>query len=117
MANLEQVFGRITEIKKQQKDIKTSYKDALVTSQSYQDVVEELKKLKDKKKNIEQAMRGDFSYELQKLEDLKIDLASEQEVLSDIALTKLMKGESISLKDKYDVEYEPVFSVKFKKIR
>lgn len=117
MANLEQVFDRISEIKKQQKDIKTSYKDALVTSQSYQDVVEELKKLKEKKKNIELAIREDFSYEFQKLEDLKIDLASEQEVLSDIALTKLMKGESIALKDKHDVEYEPVFSVKFKKIR
>ena len=30
-------------------------------------------------------------------------------------MTKLMKGESVSVSDEYENEYEPVFSVKFKK--
>ena len=49
------------------------------------------------------------------IQDLKIDIESDQEMLNDIAMLKYTKGEPIEIKDKYDNEYEPVFSVKFKK--
>ena len=53
--------------------------------------------------------------EITQLEDLKIDIESDQEMLNDMAMTKYAKGESIELKDQYDNTYEPVFVVKFKK--
>jgi len=31
-------------------------------------------------------------------------------------MTKLMKGETVEVKDEYDNTYEPIFSVRFKKI-
>ena len=57
-----------------------------------------------------------FAQELTKKEDLKIDIASDIELLTDVALSSMMKGESVGISDKYENEYEPVFKVMFKKI-
>lgn len=115
MPELSEIFARIQEIKKQQKDIRTAYKDALKTSHPYVEITEELKQLREKKKAIEQGIKDQFSAELMQLEDLSIDLASEMEMLNDLALTKFMKGETLDLEDEYGNNYEPIFSVKFKK--
>ncbi|MEI6288269.1 MAG: hypothetical protein WCP18_01620 [bacterium] len=112
---LQEVFNRIQESKKEQKQIKSSYRDALLSSAQYQKISEELKELRDKKKEVEETIRVDFRSEYAKLEDLKIDLETDYEMLSDIALTQLMKGETISITDINDVKYEPAFSVRFKK--
>ncbi|MFZ2189741.1 MAG: hypothetical protein WAV48_03085 [Candidatus Magasanikiibacteriota bacterium] len=116
MQDLQAIFNRLQEAKKKQKDIKSSYKEALKNSSSYEDVVDELKTLRAKKKEIEEAVRRDFSSEFTKLEDLKIDIESDTELITDIAITQLMKGESIAIKDEDGKDYEPVFKVNFKKI-
>jgi len=116
MQDLQQIFNRIQENKKKQKDIKKAYKDALASSLQYQELGEKLKTLRAQKKEIEISTKNNFGAEFTKLDDLQIDVLSDQELLNDVAMTKLMKGESIAIKDVNDQEYEPVFSVKFKKI-
>lgn len=116
MKNIQQVFNNILAIKKKQKDIKEAYRDALSTSQAYQDIKEKATEIRDKKKQIENSIKESFSSEFTKLDDLKIDLESEQEMLTDIAITTMMKGESVEIKDEYDNDYEPVFKVNFKKV-
>jgi hypothetical protein len=46
---------------------------------------------------------------------MKIDLESDLDTLSDIALTQLMKGETVKVKDENEIEYDPIFSVRFRK--
>jgi hypothetical protein len=116
MERIQEVFNKIEEIKKEQREIKKSYRDALSNSQEYQDVVDKLSTLKDRKKQVEEGIKDDFNSEFTRLEDLKIDLEAEKEMLSDIALNKLVKGEKLEIKDQYDNQYEPIFSVKFKKL-
>ena len=116
MQNIQEIFNRIQVNKKKQKDIRTAYKDALASSLEYQELTEKLKTMREKKKQIEQTTKEQFSSEFIKLDDLKIDIESDQEMLNDIALSKVMKGESIAITDEYDNEYEPLFSVKFKKM-
>lgn len=116
MQDLQSIFNRIQEAKKKQKDIKRAYRDALESSTEYNDINEELKTLKARKKEIENVTREQFSSEFIKLDDLKIDIDSDQEILSDIALNKVIKGESIEIKDEHDNEYEPIFKVSFKKM-
>lgn len=116
MQNIQEIFNRIQEAKKKQKDIRTAYKDALASSLEYQELTEKLKTMREKKKEIERVTKEQFSSEFIKLDDLKIDIESDQEMLNDIALSKVMKGESIEITDEYDNEYEPLFSVKFKKM-
>lgn len=116
MENIQTVFNRIRESKKEQKSIKTMYREALENSEEYQKTVEDLNILKEKKIQIESAIKSDFSSEFTKLENIKVDIITDLELLSDIALNHLVKGETISVQDEKKNSYEPVFSVKFKKI-
>ncbi len=116
MANLQTIFDRMQETKKEQSELKKSYRESLANSKSYQDVVEELTKLRDKKKKIEGAIKDDFKSEFSRLEQIKLDLESDKEIMSDLAMNQLVKGESIKIIDQYENQYEPVFNVKFKKI-
>ncbi|MBU2542491.1 hypothetical protein KJ785_02955 [Patescibacteria group bacterium] len=116
MQDIQEIFNRIQDAKKKQKDIRTAYKDALASSLEYQELTEKMKIMREKKKEIEQTTKEQFSSEFIKLDDLKIDIESDQEMLNDMALNKVMKGESIQIKDEYDNEYEPLFSVKFRKM-
>jgi predicted nuclease with TOPRIM domain len=115
MQDLQEVFSRIKENQKKQKDINSIYRDALASSQSYQETVEKIKGLREKKKSIEGSIRADFGDELTKLEGIKLDLKTDKELLSDIAISQLMKGQTVEVRDEYENEYEPIFSVKFKK--
>lgn len=116
MQNIQEVFLRLQENKKKLKDLKSTYKEALDSAVGYKDVVEQLKVLREKKKHIETMVKQDFSSEFTQMEDLQIDIQSDQEMISDIALSQVMKGETIEVKDEYENEYEPAFAVKFKKV-
>lgn len=96
--------------------MKSVYKDALAGNQQYSDINDELKRLREKKKQIETVTREQFSSEWMKMEDLKIDVASDEELLSDTAMTKLMKGETVEVNDQYQNQYEPIIRVRFKKV-
>jgi len=115
MQDLQEVFNRIKESQKKQKDINSIYKDALEGSQSYQETNDKLKALREKKKSIEGSIRSDFGSEFTKLEGIKMDLKTDKELMSDIAMSQLMKGQTVEVKDEYENDYEPIFSVKFKK--
>jgi len=116
MKDLQSVFNKIKEIKREQKVLKESYRDALANSQKYQNTVDELKTLKEKKKTIEAEFQQELSSNFTKLDRLKLDLESEKEMLSDIAINQLMSGKTVEVTDEYDNKYEPRFSVNFKKI-
>ena len=115
MQSIQEIFQRTLELKKKQKDLRSAYKEALAGSLEYQELVEKMKTMKEKKKQIETTTKEQFSSEFTKLEDMAIDLASDMEMMTDMALSMMMKGETVSVKDQYDNEYEPVFKVSFKK--
>jgi len=116
MKDIQQIFDRLEKNKKELKDIKTVYRDALIATGEWEDLADEIKTLREKKKQLEARVKEQFSSEMTKMEDLKIDIESDKEMLSDIALTQIMKGQQVSITDKYENEFEPVFSVKFKKV-
>jgi len=116
MQDIQSVFNRIQESKKEQRDIRKMYKDALDGVQEYQEIQEKTKSLREKKKRIETTIKEQFASELTKLEDLKIDIESDTQMITDIALSKITKGETVEVTDQHDNEYEPVFNLKFKKV-
>jgi predicted nuclease with TOPRIM domain len=115
MQDIQEIFNRMQSIKKQQKDIRSTYKDALDSTPEYKEINEKIKTLRERKKQIENTTKESFSSEFTKLDDFKIDLESENVMLSDAALTKLMKGETVQVTDEYNNNYEPLFTVRFKK--
>ena len=115
MAQLEEIFNRMQEAKKEQRSIRSMYKDALLNLQEYQNIVVDLDNLKKKKKQIEAQVQEDFGADFQKLDEIKLDLETDRELLSDMALNKYVKGETVEIIDQYENKYEPVFSVKFRR--
>ncbi|KKQ39859.1 MAG: hypothetical protein US57_C0007G0003 [Candidatus Moranbacteria bacterium GW2011_GWC2_37_73] len=47
MQNIQEVFNHIREMKKEQKDLRDMYKDALVQADEYEEIVEEIKVLRE----------------------------------------------------------------------
>jgi len=115
MANVQEIFTKIKEKQKEQKTIKQIYRDVLANSLEYQNILEELQSLKNKKKKLEETLRNDLKTEMDQLYSIKIDIESEKEILNQATLTKLLKGEPLEIVDEYNNKYEPVFSVRFKK--
>ncbi len=115
MVDIQEIFSRIQVGKKKQKDLKTTYKDALTSSAEYTEIVEKLKALREKKKQIETAVKAQFASEFNQLDAIKTDLESDTMLLSDAALSLLMKGDHVEVQDEYHNVYDPVFTVKFKK--
>ncbi|MBN1778889.1 MAG: hypothetical protein JW816_01560 [Candidatus Buchananbacteria bacterium] len=112
MRDIQSVFDRSQDLKRKQRELKRAYRDSLDQSLQYQQVVEKLDELKEKKKSIEATIKKDFP----QLDKLKNDIASDAEMLSDLALNSLIKGQPIDITDEYKNKYEPVLSVRFRKI-
>lgn len=115
MPNIQEAFDRINQIKKEQKNAKSAYKDALENSDNHRKISEDLKALREKKKQIETIIKKELGEMYQKIEDLDLELKGQKEMIGDIAISSLMKGDAVEVKDEYGNYYEPVWSVKFKK--
>ncbi|HBI17209.1 MAG: hypothetical protein UR60_C0044G0011 [Candidatus Moranbacteria bacterium GW2011_GWF2_34_56] len=111
MKDIQEVFDEIQKLKKEKRDISREYKYLLDNNGSYQEITGEIKKLRDQKKKIEEANKSP------RLDDLKSEIDALNEMASDIAISQLMNGQSIHIKDEYEIEYEPVYKVTFKKIK
>jgi flagellar motility protein MotE (MotC chaperone) len=116
MQNMQEVFDKIQELKKTSKEIGKEYRDALSQTGGYQETQEEIKKLREKKKMLETGVQAEMGSRYEDLEKTKREIESLNQMLTDIAMSTLMKGESINLKDQYDVQYEPSYKITFKKI-
>lgn len=115
MRDIQEVFNQIRDKKKQKRDLNAMYKDALASNSEYKEICEELEVFKTKKKQIEELAREEMGSNFNKLCEIKSDIESDQAMLSDIAVTTLMKGETIEVVDENNSKYEPVFKVNFKK--
>lgn len=115
MTDLKEIHTRIRVKKDEKKKLSGIFRDVFDQSKPYQEVLEKLKELKAKKAQLENEIRSELKSEMEQMDRLKIDLQSDTVLLSDAALTMLMKGETVEITDDNDVKYEPVFKVSFKK--
>ncbi len=113
MKDLQDAFEKLQEKKRELRELRQTYKDTLMATPGYKKVDDDLRTIREQKKGIETSVKQTFGAEL---ESLKTDIDTDTQLLSDLALTKMMKGETIEIRDKNDVNYEPVFKVGFKKM-
>ena len=60
MNNIQEAFDRINQIKKEQKNAKSAYKDALENSDNHRKISEEMKSLREKKKQVETIIKKEL---------------------------------------------------------
>lgn len=113
MPNLQEIFNRVQETKKKQRELNRAYRDSLQNSQQYQQILEKMDELKMKRKTIIEELKREFP----QLERIKKEIEDDTEILSDLALNSLIKGEAIEIIDEYKNQYEPILKVRFKKIK
>jgi ethanolamine utilization protein EutQ (cupin superfamily) len=113
--NLQDVHARIRQKRKESSEIKRSIADELANNPRYQQLVEEIKKLKEEKKSFENQAWAAASHDAEKLDLLKLDIASDKQVLSDVALNMYVAGEKVEVIDENNTRWVPNFSVTFTK--
>jgi predicted nucleic acid-binding Zn-ribbon protein len=114
MPNIQEIWNRIEEIKQEQKEIRAAYRDIL-NSVEYESLTEELDSLKTRKKQFERNAAISMEEKMNRLDFLKRQFAEENQLLSDLALSTLLKGERVEVTGVNDIAYDPLFSVKFRK--
>jgi hypothetical protein len=115
MQNIQDLFDTLQVTKKEQKEVKREYRDALTNANGYEELLEELKKLREKKKQIEATTQSRMGERYVLLENLKKKVEEIDQAITDIAMSTLMEGKSIEIKDQYDNLYEPTYKISFKK--
>ncbi len=114
MPNLEEVYKRLEKNKKRKREIGKMLTDELSHSSRHKEIKEELKTLREEKKAIEQTVQAG-NPDFKALEELKAEIQTDTEVLSDIALNMYMKDQTVEIVDEYDQTWFPTFKVSFKK--
>ncbi|HVM90406.1 MAG TPA: hypothetical protein VMU11_00730 [Verrucomicrobiae bacterium] len=117
MPDLNEIHARMRAKKDEKKKVSQLVKDVFDQSKPYQEVMDELKRLKAKRLQLQNEIRAGLMSEVEQIDKLALDLQTDAVLLSDIALNMMMKGETVELTDENDVKYEPVFKVSFKKAR
>lgn len=117
MAKLQDIFSQLEDTKLKQRQLRRTYREALAQSPWYQQQVTEWQAVRDKKRTIEQAIKSEFQSEFDQLDRLAREAKSATEVLSEAAFNQLVRGETVRVTDTNANEYEPVFTVRFKKIK
>lgn len=115
MSDLKEILLRIRQTEQEKKKLREVFRDILAQSKSYQELLDQWKALKVKKIQLETALYSDCAKEREQVEKFTLSIKDDAQLLSDLALTKMMKGETIEITDDNDVKYEPVFKVSFKK--
>jgi len=116
MQNLQEVYDELQENKKNQKEIRREYKDLLKNADDYEELGEKIKKFREEKKQIEitaQARMGARWDELEKLKYVSEELTQK---ISDIAMSDLVSGKTVVVKDKQNNDFEPVYKITFKRV-
>lgn len=112
MRNIQEVFNKIQEKRKDLRDIKKMYRDTLEISGEYRDLLVKLDQLRARKKQLEAAAWEEVGSK-NKYETSKLDIKQDRELLTDLAINTLMAGETVKIVDQDNNEYEPKFSVSF----
>ncbi|SRR6266481_8181796 len=114
MRNIQEVFNKIEEKRKEMRGIKKMYRDVLGSSGEHKEVTDKIEQLRIKKKQLEASAWEEVGSK-NKYETSKLDIKQDKEMLSDLAISTLMSGETVKVTDQDNNEYEPRFSVSFRK--
>lgn len=113
MQDAQTIYDRIQDTKKKIKKKKKELKEIYLKDPEYARVVEQLRPILEKRKQ-EKVRIDEANFELvMKIKDLQIDLDSDRELLNDIVLSKVMKGEKVEIIDEYKQPQLPIFTIKF----
>lgn len=115
MQDLKEVFERMKSKSKERGEINKSFKDSLAHNARHGEITAQLQRLKDEKKMIENEAWAESSKDAERRELLALDIKSDKQMLSDLALNLYVKGKPVEVVDENKTRWVPEFSVAFRK--
>ncbi len=115
MAKLEEVYTRLTQNKRQMRELRKMIQDELSHSERYGELKDEVKRLREEMKGIENEVKANSRHEADLIDDLKLEIQTDTELLADIALNMYVNSETVEIVDEFDQPWHPQFKVTFKK--
>jgi|SRR5688572_7522635 len=115
MQDLREVFAKIQLKKKERKELAKMFQDELKHNGEYQELLKQIKTLREKKRSIEDQAKASALHDAKQLDVLRDEIAGSTELLTDIALTKFLNREQVEITDEENNRLIPQFSVRFKK--
>lgn len=115
MQDVQSLFSRSRELAEEQRSIRKEYKDLLSHDMEYQKLTEEMKTMREQKKLVESHAQEQMGTRYLRFEELRDEITELKQMISDVAMTTLVKGGVIEITDEDNTLYEPQFSITFKK--
>ncbi len=115
MPKLEEVYKRLIKNKKQLRELRKMIADELSHFQRYGELKDEIKGLREELKSIENEVKSNSQSEVDQIDELKLDVQTDTELLADIALNMYVKDETVEIIDEFDQPWYPQFKVTFKR--
>ncbi len=114
MQNIKEILMRIGEAKQKRREIRKRISEEFAQNSAHVKTSEELVALRGKKQQIETEIMQTMPMEQEQLEKLTASIDDDSQILSDLALSMLMKGESIAIEGD-EMRWEPRISVRFER--
>ncbi len=115
LLRLQELHTELRAKKDERKKLKQAIKDELKHHSRYAEVVDEMGTMREEKKSIENQVRESVPQDAARLDDLDVEIKADEELMSDLAMSLIMKNESIELRDEYENKYHALMKVIFKK--
>ncbi|MFA6537157.1 MAG: hypothetical protein WCT18_02025 [Patescibacteria group bacterium] len=112
---IKELHNEILVAEKKKKELNSVIKEAYEKSKEYKDLMEEMKTLRARRKQLEVGIRQEYSSEFNQMEDIKTDIKDSKMVLSDLIWNELMKNNSVEVVDENDHKFVPAVVVSLKK--
>ncbi|OGL72026.1 hypothetical protein A3C17_04545 [Candidatus Uhrbacteria bacterium RIFCSPHIGHO2_02_FULL_53_13] len=113
--SLAETYNELQEKQREKRELTQGFKDELASNTRYIAIQNDMKKLRAEKKAIENDAYAHNMKDYQRLEDLKTDIKSDRELLSDLALNMYLSNETVEVVDEKNQRWIPEFSVRFHK--
>jgi predicted nuclease with TOPRIM domain len=117
MKDPQDIFNELQELKKEQKEIRKDYRNILLQNTEYEAINDKLEALRAEKKEIELSAQAEIGATWDKFEDNKQKIKDLEQILTDVAMTNLMDGKTVEVRDIWDNLFEPVYKIIFKKAK
>lgn len=116
MQDLKETYLKMRQKTREKNELAKMIRDELANRADYKELVDELKRLREKKKSIENEVRASAFADANQIDLLKLEISAAGELMTDIALTMYANHETVEIVDEdRGVRLTPVFSVKFQK--
>jgi len=76
-----------------------------------------MEEFKINKKAIEESAKTSLGSAWEKLEENVQKIKDLEQIITDVAMTNLMDGKTVEVRDEWDNLFEPIYKINFKKVK